>query len=540
MANLRLLYLLVTILALAPAPHVCADGELPLVTLGAILPYADSEDSAIPVQLANEWITALRIAIEMLNEKYATRFHVRPEVVNSGCDYDEAKVHAQTLVDRGVAGVVGPACSVAAQGAAEVLGAAGIPMISFAATADELTNKEKYPTFFRTVYGDRQQGAAITDVIKFFKFKRVYMFYSMDVYGVALSFDITRYLKELDPLPFVARVPIATDLAAADYGSLFSNHNLSNSTITNDTIIVIAALPLYADRIFQAALGLGYLDYPWWYLGSDGATCVDLVGEEGNYNPGSPFLPFVEYWKAKDFVEYPGLLSRAVTPRFNSTRPYVPYLIDAVWAFYDAFSYSAIVGEELNAANTVARFRNESNWHGFDGCTGHVQFDVKGERYKYEEGPGLSPQYEFVNLLGPTWEAKSTWKENQREAFSVNLTLVKQPGPLPQGTTTPTHAEAPDYNAPAPLLAAAPFDNFNFSTLASPTSSPTAVFSPPPPAAEGAKKEGGGGGGGTNGGAIAGIVLAVLLLGAIAAVGVWFYMKRQRQAKDGPQFVRML
>jgi len=46
-------------------------------------------------------------------------------------------------------GVVGPACSDAAKGALQVLGPAGVPVVSFAATAQEL-GSEKYPTFFRT------------------------------------------------------------------------------------------------------------------------------------------------------------------------------------------------------------------------------------------------------------------------------------------------------------------------------------------------------------------------------------------------------
>ena len=52
----------------------------------------------------------------------------------------------------GVVGVVGPACSEAAMGAAAVLARSNIPLISFAATADELGDRATYPTFFRTVY----------------------------------------------------------------------------------------------------------------------------------------------------------------------------------------------------------------------------------------------------------------------------------------------------------------------------------------------------------------------------------------------------
>ena len=71
--------------------------------------------------------------------------------LDSGCDGTVAAAAAQTLVDSGVVGVAGAACSGASIGANAVLSAAGIPMISYASTSPALTDSTAHPDFFRIV-----------------------------------------------------------------------------------------------------------------------------------------------------------------------------------------------------------------------------------------------------------------------------------------------------------------------------------------------------------------------------------------------------
>ena len=56
---------------------------------------------------------------------------------------------AQSLVDAGVWGVVGGACSSASMAANAILSAAGIPMISYASTSADLSDAVAYPDFYR-------------------------------------------------------------------------------------------------------------------------------------------------------------------------------------------------------------------------------------------------------------------------------------------------------------------------------------------------------------------------------------------------------
>jgi branched-chain amino acid transport system substrate-binding protein len=84
---------------------------------------------------------------------------------DSGCDGTVAAAGAQTLIDSGVIGVVGAACSGATMGANAVLSAAGVPMISYASTSPALSDSAAYPDFFRVVPSDALQGQGVNAVV---------------------------------------------------------------------------------------------------------------------------------------------------------------------------------------------------------------------------------------------------------------------------------------------------------------------------------------------------------------------------------------
>jgi branched-chain amino acid transport system substrate-binding protein len=72
---------------------------------------------------------------------------------------------AQTLLDAGVVGVVGAACSGASMAANAVLSAAGVPQVSYASTSPALSDAAAYPDFFRVVPSDALQGQALSAVV---------------------------------------------------------------------------------------------------------------------------------------------------------------------------------------------------------------------------------------------------------------------------------------------------------------------------------------------------------------------------------------
>ena len=108
-------------------------------------------------------------------------------MADSGCSGDVASTGAQTLVDAGVMGVVGAACSGATMGANAVLSAAGIPMISYASTSPALSDAETHPHFFRVVPSDALQGQAVNDVVGAHGGTAVALLHMNNAYGSGLA-----------------------------------------------------------------------------------------------------------------------------------------------------------------------------------------------------------------------------------------------------------------------------------------------------------------------------------------------------------------
>jgi branched-chain amino acid transport system substrate-binding protein len=109
---------------------------------------------------------AATIALGMMNAAgWSNGLQFELVMADSGCSGDVAATGAQTLIDAGVVGVVGAACSGATMAANAVLSAAGIPMISYASTNPGLSDAEAYPNFFRVVPSDALQGPALNAVV---------------------------------------------------------------------------------------------------------------------------------------------------------------------------------------------------------------------------------------------------------------------------------------------------------------------------------------------------------------------------------------
>jgi len=131
---------------------------------------------------------AANVALGMMNiAGWNSGLQFEMVMVDSGCSGDVAAAGAQTLLDAGVVGVVGAACSGATMAANAVLGAAGIPMISYASTNPSLSDVTAYPDFFRVVPSDAIQGPALADVVTADSGSDVALLYMTNDYGSGLA-----------------------------------------------------------------------------------------------------------------------------------------------------------------------------------------------------------------------------------------------------------------------------------------------------------------------------------------------------------------
>jgi branched-chain amino acid transport system substrate-binding protein len=131
---------------------------------------------------------AANIALEMMNiGGWGAGLQFELVMVDSGCDGDVAAAGAQALIDAGVVGVVGAACSGATIAANAILSAAGIPMISYASTSPDLSDASAFPLFFRVVPSDAIQGPALADVVAADGGSTVALLHMSNDYGSGLA-----------------------------------------------------------------------------------------------------------------------------------------------------------------------------------------------------------------------------------------------------------------------------------------------------------------------------------------------------------------
>jgi branched-chain amino acid transport system substrate-binding protein len=146
-----------------------ATGGLAAATfMGATVKIGFLNDATGPIAVyAMGFVAASQIALGIANT-IGWNSMVQFEIVyaDSGCDGTMGASAAQSLVDAGVVGVVGAACSGASMAANGVLSAAGIPQISYASTSPALSDATAYPDFFRVVPSDALQGQALSAVVQ--------------------------------------------------------------------------------------------------------------------------------------------------------------------------------------------------------------------------------------------------------------------------------------------------------------------------------------------------------------------------------------
>ncbi|XP_065348662.1 metabotropic glutamate receptor 3-like isoform X2 [Cloeon dipterum] len=98
------------------------------------------------------------------------------------CEDGKPPKYYERNLERIVAVIGGQSSSVSIQ-VATLLKLFGIPQISYLSTSPALSNKEKFPYFFRTVPSDVNQAHAMLEILRHFKWQRAAVIYSNTEYG---------------------------------------------------------------------------------------------------------------------------------------------------------------------------------------------------------------------------------------------------------------------------------------------------------------------------------------------------------------------
>jgi len=263
---------------------------------------------------------------------------------------------AQKLVDAKVAAVIGHLNSGVTIPASEIYAKAGIPMISGSATNPDVTERG-LKTVFRTVARDDQQGPAIAAFIAGeLKAKKVAIIDDKTAYGEGLANEVEKKLKD-------SKVRVVGRERTTDKETDFKAI-LTKIKARNPDVIFHGGMDATGGPMLKQARELGIKSA---FTFGDGACTEQMARLAGNAAEGmvcsQAGLP--KEAASKEFVD-------AFKAKFGDIKQYAPYFYDATNAVIEAM-------KKAGSADP-AKFAPEIFNVSFQGATGTVEFDAKGDR----------------------------------------------------------------------------------------------------------------------------------------------------------------
>jgi branched-chain amino acid transport system substrate-binding protein len=264
---------------------------------------------------------------------------------------------AQKFVDAKVAGVVGHLNSGVSIPASAVYNQAGIPMISGSATNPQLT-EQGFKTIFRTVARDDQQGPAIAaHMANELKLKKVAIADDATAYGEGLANEVEKTLKA-DGVQIVTREK--TNDKATDFKAV-----LTKIKGRNPDAVFYGGMDATGGPMLKQARELGIKAT---FAYGDGACTSEmnkLAGEKAAEGMICSQAGIPTQMASKAFVD-------AFNAKYGEIKQYAPY-------YYDGANLLIAAMQKADSANP-AKYLPELHKISYDGATGHVEFDDKGDR----------------------------------------------------------------------------------------------------------------------------------------------------------------
>lgn len=356
----------------------------------------------------------VRLAVDQVNAK---KIEIDGKVLTlklmSEDDQADPKVGttvAQKLVDANVAAVIGHLNSGVSIPASEIYNRAGIPMISGASTNPTLTERG-LKTVFRTVGRDDQQGPALaTFIVNELKAKKIALIDDKTAYGEGLANEVEKTLKAAGVTP-VARE--RTTDKETDFKAILTKIKAKNAEV-----IFHGGMDATAGLLLKQAKELGMKAV---FVFGDGACTTETAKLAGEAAEGfvcsQPGLPLEAASKA---------FRDEFTAKYGDIKQYAPYFYDATLA----------VVEAMKKANSVdkAKFVPEIFNVSFEGATGKVAFDAKGDRKDAE--------ITIFKMTGGKIVPVSVVKNGVAAPFSATEVAAPTPAPSPAATNAPSPAPA--------------------------------------------------------------------------------------------------
>jgi len=263
---------------------------------------------------------------------------------------------AQKLVDAHVAAVIGHLNSGVTIPASELYDKAGIPVITGSATSPELTERG-LKGVFRTIGRDDQQGPAIAAYIASeLKAKSAAIVDDKTAYGEGLASEVEKALR-------AAHVTIVGRERTTDKETDFKAI-LTRLKSKQPDVVFHGGMDATGGLMLKQARELGVKAA---FAFGDGACTDEMAQLAGPAGEGlacsQAGLPAAS--ATKEFRD-------AFNPKYGETKLYAPFFYDAANVIIDAMKRAD--------STDPARFTPRIYEAKFDGATGHIEFDAKGDR----------------------------------------------------------------------------------------------------------------------------------------------------------------
>ena len=122
-------------------------------------------------------LTALETSLDFVNER---------KTITRSSNFTSLLPRSSMSTKKPIA-VIGAGNSIISSAVNNILSIFKVPQIGYASTSRILSNKNRYPTFLRTVPPDSHQGRAIAKIVSHFRWNYVALLASDDIYGRPLA-----------------------------------------------------------------------------------------------------------------------------------------------------------------------------------------------------------------------------------------------------------------------------------------------------------------------------------------------------------------
>ncbi|XP_070576674.1 metabotropic glutamate receptor 3-like [Ptychodera flava] len=351
-----------------------------------------------------------------------------------------------------IVGVVGTEWSSTSIPSNKILNLLHLPQISYYATSDELSDKNRFPYFLRTVPPDRMQVQAIIDLLLHFGWTYISTVNS----GESYAQNGIKYL-----LNEVAKhgICIAVSLEISRF-----NENLDHTVRTlqkhaNAKAVVVFSVPLEANLFLRAVREAGAADDFVWIASDAWGPNLHLYGNLPAAVGGffiklySQEVPeFEEYFKTLyqktehrnpwlvEFLDHDvnctiasdSCVRDSYPPGFSKSS-LVSLVIDAVYTFaygleawrnYFCPNATGMCPEmrQINAEDTIEYLKSVN----FKGTTGRISFDENGDikgKYIFKTLKEFNGSYEFVKI--GTWDARKDFNRLDLNDSGIQWNFTK-------------------------------------------------------------------------------------------------------------------